>query len=68
MSIAGFTFPGLPVRVIFGDGTLAEVGPEIARLGRRRALVLATPGHRGGGGAAGGGVWGRRPPGSSPGR
>ena len=46
MSVAGFTFSGLPTRVIFGEGTLAEVGPEIERLGRRRALVLATPGHR----------------------
>jgi maleylacetate reductase len=45
MSIEGFTFAGLPARVIFGDGTLAEVGAEIARLGRRRGLVLATPGH-----------------------
>ena len=67
MSVDGFTFPGLPARVIFGDGTLAEVGPEIARLGRRRALVLATPGHARGGGAAGGGCSGRWPPGSSPG-
>ena len=47
MSDAGFTFSGMPARVVFGAGTLAEVGPEIDRLGRRRALVLATPGHRG---------------------
>jgi maleylacetate reductase len=46
MSVAGFTFSGLPARVIFGEGTLAEVGAEIERLGRRRALVLGTPGHR----------------------
>ena len=36
MSVPGFTFSGLPARVIFGEGTLAEVGPELARLGRRR--------------------------------
>ncbi len=41
-----FSFNGLRSRVIFGDGTLAEVGAEIERLGRRRALLLSTPGHR----------------------
>ncbi|HET9067436.1 MAG TPA: maleylacetate reductase [Amaricoccus sp.] len=46
MPIAGFTFAGLPTRVLFGEGTLGELGPEIDRLGRRRALVLSTPGHR----------------------
>lgn len=44
----GFTFPGITARVIFGYGTLREVGPEVARLGRGRALVLATP-HQAGG-------------------
>ncbi len=39
----GFTFPGISSRVIFGRGTLAQVGPEVVRLGHRRALVLATP-------------------------
>jgi len=43
--VAPFRFAGLPVRVVFGEGTLAEVGAEVARLGRSRALVLATPGH-----------------------
>jgi len=28
----GFTFPGLSSRVIFGHGTLRQVGPEVARL------------------------------------
>jgi maleylacetate reductase len=46
-AIAGFTFKGLPTRVVFGAGTLAEAGAEIERLGRRRALVLSTPGHAG---------------------
>ncbi len=38
-----FTFPGLTTRVIFGPGTLAQVGPEVQRLGHARALVLCTP-------------------------
>ena len=42
-----FRFDGLPTRVVFGEGTLAEAAAEVARLGRRRALVLATPGHAG---------------------
>ena len=44
-SAAPFRFAGLPTRVVFGEGSLAEVGAEVARLGRSRALVLATPGH-----------------------
>ena len=39
-----FTFPGIATRVIFGSGTLAQTGDEIARLGHARALVLSTPG------------------------
>ncbi|MFO1209146.1 MAG: maleylacetate reductase [Amaricoccus sp.] len=42
-----FRFDGLPTRVVFGEGTLAAVGAEVARLGRGRALVLSTPGHAG---------------------
>lgn len=38
-----FVFPGIPARVVFGSGTLAQVGPEIERLGHARALVLSTP-------------------------
>ena len=34
-------------RTVFGDGTLARVGAEIARMGGRRALVLSTPGPSG---------------------
>lgn len=37
-----FIFPGLSTRVVFGHGTLAQVPDEIARLGRKRALVLST--------------------------
>ena len=46
IKIEPFTFAGLPSRVIFGSGTLAQVGAEIARLGRKRALVLSTPNQR----------------------
>ncbi|MGQ0566220.1 MAG: maleylacetate reductase [Gemmobacter sp.] len=38
-----FTFPGLTTRVVFGAGTLAQAGDEVARLGHARALVLSTP-------------------------
>lgn len=38
-----FTYEALPQRVVFGRGTLARVGEEVTRLGRRRALVLSTP-------------------------
>ena len=46
MRIEPFAFAGLPSRVIFGSGTLAQSGAEIARLGRKRALVLSTPNQR----------------------
>ena len=39
----GFTFPGISSRVIFGRGTLSQVGAEVERLGRKAALVLSTP-------------------------
>lgn len=38
-----FTFPGLRSRVVFGSGTLAQVGGEVERLGHAKALVLSTP-------------------------
>ena len=43
MRIEPFAFAGLPSRVIFGSGTVAQTGAEVARLGRKRALVLSTP-------------------------
>jgi maleylacetate reductase len=46
-AVAPFIFAGLPSRVVFGDGTLGEVGAEIERLGRGRALVVSTRGHAG---------------------
>ena len=41
--IKDFTFPGLATRVVFGSGTLAQTGVEVARLGHSRVLVLSTP-------------------------
>jgi alcohol dehydrogenase class IV len=38
-----FTWTGLPSRVVFGEGTLAQLPAELDRLGLKRALVLATP-------------------------
>ena len=69
MSIAGLHLHG-PAQSgsIFGDGTLAEVGPEIDRLGRSRALVLATAGHAAAAERPRRRSRGRAPPGSSPAR
>lgn len=38
-----FTWTGLPSRVVFGEGTLAQLPAELDRLGLKRVLVLATP-------------------------
>lgn len=38
-----FTYQAAPTRVVFGPGSLSQVGAEIERLGARRALVLSTP-------------------------
>jgi maleylacetate reductase len=38
-----FTYSSLPVRVVFGHGTLADLPAELDRLCRSRALVLTTP-------------------------
>lgn len=38
-----FVFGGLPMRVIFGMGTLTQLGDEIDRLGARRVVALSTP-------------------------
>lgn len=38
-----FVYNALPARVIFGRGTLSQVGPEIQRLGCSKALILTTP-------------------------
>lgn len=42
-----FIFDGLPMRVVFGDGSLSRVGDEAERLALRRILVLSTPEQRG---------------------
>lgn len=41
-----FTYEALPVRVVFGPGTLERLPEEVERLGCGRALVLSTPGQR----------------------
>lgn len=38
-----FVYEGLPARVIFGQGTLAQVEAEAEKLGCNRMLVVATP-------------------------
>lgn len=38
-----FTYTGLPSRVLFGAGTLAQLEGELERLGVQRALVLSGP-------------------------
>ena len=44
MLVQNFIYEALPVRVIFGSGTVAQVKKEAEHLGIRRALVLSTPG------------------------
>ncbi|TMQ10610.1 MAG: maleylacetate reductase [Deltaproteobacteria bacterium] len=41
--VSGFTYTGLPARVVFGSGTFASVRAEAERLAIQRALVLTTP-------------------------
>lgn len=38
-----FCYTGLPVRVVFGDGSLSQLAAEVQALGITRALVLSTP-------------------------
>lgn len=38
-----FTYIGLPSRVVFGAGAIAQLPAELDRLGARRALLLSTP-------------------------
>jgi maleylacetate reductase len=37
-----FTFPGLSTRVVFGSGTIEQVGREVSLLGHSKVLVLST--------------------------
>jgi maleylacetate reductase len=39
-----FTYVGLPVRVVFGAGTIEQLGAEVERLGAKRVLLISTPG------------------------
>ena len=39
-----FVYSGLPMRVVFGAGSVAELAKEVDRLGAKRALLLATAG------------------------
>ncbi|HEX7892405.1 MAG TPA: maleylacetate reductase [Ramlibacter sp.] len=41
-----FVYNGQPGRVVFGPGSLSQLGQEIEALGARRALVLSTPEQR----------------------
>lgn len=41
-----FTYESLPMRVVFGAGSLRRAPEEAERLGLRRLLVLSTPGQR----------------------
>lgn len=41
--IAPFTYQALPMRVVFGPGSLAELPDEVDRLGLGRVLVLCSP-------------------------
>lgn len=42
-AMLAFSYQANPARVLFGAGSLAQVGAEVERLGARRALVLCTP-------------------------
>ncbi|HET9493777.1 MAG TPA: maleylacetate reductase [Chloroflexia bacterium] len=41
-----FTYEAMPVRVVFGPGSLERLREEVERLGVKRALVLSTKGQR----------------------
>ena len=41
-----FVYIGRPARVIFGAGSLSQLGAEIEALGARKALILSTPEQR----------------------
>ncbi len=41
-----FVHTALPARVVFGPGTINELGEELGRLGVNRAMICCTPGRR----------------------
>jgi maleylacetate reductase len=46
MSLMEFTFVSQPGRVVFGQGTLSQLGEELDRLDAARVLILSTAGQR----------------------
>jgi maleylacetate reductase len=44
--MSSFIYDALPMRVVFGSGSLAHVADEVDRLGLKRVLVLSTPQQR----------------------
>ena len=40
-----FVYTSHPARVVFGSGTLGQLGNELDRLGCSASLILSTPGH-----------------------
>jgi len=46
MSLMEFTFVSQLGRVVFGQGTLSQLGEELDRLGAARVLILSTAGQR----------------------
>jgi len=43
-ALKSFVYNGLPMRVVFGAGSVKQLGAELDRLGAKRALLLCTPG------------------------
>lgn len=43
MTVEGFSYQALPMRVVFGVGALASLPDEVRHLGLKRVLVLSTP-------------------------
>ncbi|WP_066818696.1 maleylacetate reductase [Sphingomonas mali] len=42
-AVRNFTYRGLPTQVIFGHGTIGDLGSVLEQQGVRRALLLSTP-------------------------
>jgi len=42
-ALLNFVYNGLPMRVVFGAGSLSQLPAELERLGAKRALLLSTP-------------------------
>jgi maleylacetate reductase len=47
MTLTSFRYQGSPARVVFGHGTLAQLGEETDRLGLKRLVVVSTDERRG---------------------